>query len=99
MTNNVCPHCGNVGPTAILRPHWSKQYLEFICGDCKLEIEFRSDPSVKTETQLPAVYKSFLKFEVLEQMEGIKNKVSEMNEKEMISRLLELAKKKNGVDF
>ena len=90
----VCPCCNNEGPRIIFRPHWSNQYHEFICGECKLELNLFYNSNKLLNPQLKEMYKKVIEFELADEIKKIKERVGKMTREQLITRLKELNRKK-----
>ena len=96
--NVICPHCegGKDDDRVIVQQHWSKTYYTFICGHCKLEMDFIRDPHMNLQVQLMIVMGNYAMFAALEQLKEVEDRVGSMSEDELLQRLEELTKIKKG---
>lgn len=84
MKNLTCPCCKS-NKNVLLQEHWTKKHFDFICGNCKLELQI---PKVKGNIQ--DIINNIFDFEHLE---PIRERISNMTQEEMLQRLKELEEK------
>ena len=88
-----CPKCKEKNQRVIVQLHHEKKYHNFICGNCRTEFQFKRDKILPLNYQLAQNYESLVRFDILEEIVKIEQKVDKMSYEEKIRRLEELNKK------
>jgi len=79
-----CPYC-NEKNRIYFREHWTKKYMDFACGKCKLQLEIPKSP-LDYQILVNEIF-DFV------HIDPIRTKVDNMTEEEKLQRLEELKKR------
>ena len=92
---NKCPACKKSNDKILVQDEVSyRKSHRFICGNCRTEFNFHLQRGIPTNFQLQLNYDALSKFQLLEAIEAMEDKISGMTEDEMLKRLEELDKKR-----